>query len=191
MSNNKTISELLYECREYTDKNRGKYDFKIGHCYGDSYDDILSYKNKEDKISILEIGVQKGASLKVWKDFFQNSIIYGVDITDERVFKDGYNFILSDVKASKVLEDLEGINFDIIVDDGSHYLSDVIYTVNNFIDKLNVDGVMIIEDVQNPAKWLGDVKQALSDRNDVVVSTRDLRNGRNYDDFMIVIKKIK
>ncbi len=38
-----------------------------------------------DKLSILEIGVNEGESLRMWKEYFPNSNVYGIDITDERI----------------------------------------------------------------------------------------------------------
>lgn len=50
------------------------------HDYIPLYDKFLSeYRNKD--VKLLEIGIKKGGSIKMWREFFnQNSIIYGLDI---------------------------------------------------------------------------------------------------------------
>ena len=37
-------------------------------------------KNKD--ITLLEIGIKEGASIRMWRDFFINGKIYGIDIND-------------------------------------------------------------------------------------------------------------
>lgn len=163
------ISEIL--AKYETDKVNG-------HCYGDSYDDIFSEFNREDPLNILEIGTQKGGSLLAWKEYFPNAKVTGIDIID--VVKPEYRskditYIVSDVKNYKTDEE-----FDIVIDDGSHFLEDVLYTVENF--KLKKNGVMVIEDTQNVSEWT----EAIAKKRDI--SVRDLRgvNG-NYDDYLILI----
>jgi trans-aconitate methyltransferase len=61
------------------------------------------------------------------------------------------NYIISDIKVFKP----EG-EFDIVIDDGSHQLVDVLFTVRNF--KLKEGGVMVIEDCQHPKNWYRTIK---------------------------------
>lgn len=165
------IAEIL---KQYdTDKNNH-------HSYGDSYDNIFGSFDRNGKLDILEIGVQKGWSLKAWKDYFPNANIVGIDISDTRVHKEGYEFILDDVKNIKLDKE-----FDIIIDDGSHFLEDVLYVTKNF--KLKKDGVMIIEDCQDPDYWIREVLKVVPD--EYTVSYDDLRWIKgHYDDFLIIIR---
>ena len=151
------ISEIL--AKYDTDKVRD-------HSYGDAYNELFNRFNREDKLSILEIGVQKGWSLKAWQDYFPNAEIIGVDIKDEREIKVG-EFILSDVKNYKTDR-----TFDIIIDDGSHFPNDVEFVIKNFKDKLKPNGVMIIEDIQDESLWSG---------------YNLMRCGNNYDDLLLII----
>ena len=177
----KKISEILLKYD--TDKVRG--DKPEGHCYGESYDEIFSQFEDNVDLNLLEIGVQKGGSLLAWKEYFPKSNIYGVDIVDERIYvSDKVNFILSDIKKYKT-----DLKFDIIIDDGSHFYDDVVFVVNNFLDKLKPKGVLVIEDVQSPKKWVSGIEKILP--GGYILETRDLRHVNGYgDDFLIIIKKI-
>lgn len=172
------ISEILL--RYDTDKVRGKK--SEGHCYGESYDEI--FNPFEDNVNLLEIGVQKGASLLAWKEYFPKSNIYGIDIVDERIYiSDEVNFILSDIKKYKT-----DLKFDIIIDDGSHFYDDVVFVVNNFLNKLNPNGVLVIEDVQSPRKWVSGIEKVLPEG--YILETKDLRHINGYgDDFLIIIRR--
>ncbi len=57
--------------------NRTQTD-KPGNGYTRIYYELLKSR-KFDKIHFFEIGVYKGASLKMWEEFFPNGIIYGID----------------------------------------------------------------------------------------------------------------
>ena len=70
-----TLSELVNN--SYTDKN-------TIHSYLNLYQKLLESK-KETAQNILEVGIgdfgeKNGGSIKLWKDYFKNSTIYGLDI---------------------------------------------------------------------------------------------------------------
>lgn len=179
------ISELLLKYSHSTDKNRGMTMEKNGHCYGNSYDKLFLEFDRLEKLNILEIGVEKGASLEVWKEYFPNSNVYGVDIVDNRQYKnDNITFILSDIK--NITDQFDNILFDIIIDDGSHLLSDVLFTVSVYSKKLKKNGILVVEDVQS-TMWISEIEKKLIDG--YFIFSIDLRNVNNYyDDFLVVIK---
>ena len=189
------ISELFNKYG--SDKNEGVLypnDSGRGHTYGKSYDKLFERFDKSSKLNILEIGIQKGGSMVAWNDFFNNSTIYGVDIVDcilPEYRRDGFTYIFDDIKSEETTKILLDKTFDIIIDDGSHYLSDVIFTVSNYLEKLNSGGVMIIEDCQHPEVWLADIQKLVSDNYRIITS--DLRYDRpseQYDNFLIIIERI-
>jgi len=151
-----------------------KYDTdkETHHHYGDSYDELFSVFDRNAHLKILEIGTQKGWSLIAMKKYFPNAQVSGIDIVDVVEHKrPGIEYIVDDVKNIK--DDRE---YDIVIDDGSHFLEDVLYTVNNFKAKL-----MVIEDCQNPEQWLSEIRKVKPEAYGI-----DLRG--NYDDYLIVIK---
>lgn len=131
-----------------------KYDTdkEVFHRYGSTYEDIFKRFNRKAKLDILEIGTQKGGSLLAWKEYFPNANVYGVDVVDvvpEKYRKDTVTRIISDIKDWK--NDME---WDIVIDDGSHYLMDLAYVIPTYSLKLKIGGVLVIEDVRDPALLL-------------------------------------
>ena len=55
-----------------TDKN-------TRHSYLSLYQELLIHK-KETAKNVLEIGINRGGSIKLWNDFFTNADVYGLDI---------------------------------------------------------------------------------------------------------------
>lgn len=186
------LSDLLLNYR--TDKNIGAVEKGKGHLYGRAYDEIFSWFDCTSRLNILEIGVHKGGSLRAWKDFCPNSTVTGVDIVDVRekeYISDDIRFVLSDIKDVDVEKDIGTAGFDVIIDDGSHQIEDVFFVVRNYLGRLNIDGVMVIEDVQVPIKWMALVLwDIINYKNGCFkLQYRDMRKAGLYDDFLIVIKR--
>lgn len=149
------------------------------HCYGDAYDELFSPFDRNAHLNILEVGTQKGGSLCAWKEYFPNSTVTGIDIIDvvkPEYNREGITHIISDINHWDTDQ-----TFDIIIDDGSHALEDILYVIKEFSPKLKKGGLMIVEDVQSPS-WLSDIR--------VPFTVRDMRYIKgSYDDYLIVIQK--
>jgi hypothetical protein len=186
-----TIGKILLNYE--TDKNLGVV--TKGHYYGETYDKIFETFDRNGKLNILEIGVQKGASLQAWKDYFQNSNVYGIDIEDtrlEKYKKENLIFILSDVKNPELKNNplIKDLYFDIIIDDGSHLVEDVLHVVRNFVGLLNVNGYLIIEDVWLPELLFNEVLKIVN-TSTFEVTPVDLRNINGQpDDYLLLIRRI-
>jgi hypothetical protein len=101
---------------------------------------------REEPLKILEIGVAEGASLRMWCDFFPNAEIHGIDVNpDCKVFADNRITIHIGKQGDKDFLDSIGIDFDIVIDDGSHQVSDQIFTFKCLWP--NTKMVYIVEDV--------------------------------------------
>jgi cephalosporin hydroxylase len=97
---------------------------------------------------ILEIGVQGGGSLKIWRDFFPEAEIVGVDTLEScKEFETGnIKIFIGDQADVKFLETLG--NFDIIIDDGGHYMTQQQVSMNTLLaNQLNPGGLYVIEDL--------------------------------------------
>jgi len=118
------------------------------------YDQILArHLDARKPLRLLEIGVQNGGSLEIWKKFLPpGSKIHGIDINPkclELVFSSNdIHFHLGSATDEVFLDRLfDDMNFDIIVDDGSHLSSDIITTFFALFKKINPGGIYIIEDL--------------------------------------------
>ena len=155
------------------------------HSYIEEYERLLSpYRDKN--ITLLEIGIQLGHSIQMWKKYFTNSSIYGVDIRDinhkHLLDNPDYNIITHDATKSSFLEEVTGVTFDIIIDDGSHRFEDQISSFNLLKPLMNPGGIYIIEDVANLDNKISTF-QSLH-KNHEILDRRKIKN--RYDDVLIV-----
>lgn len=162
-----------------------KYDTDkvTGHSYGPAYNEVFSWFDRKAPLDILEIGIQRGGSLCAWQDYFPKAKITGIDIGDvvkPEYRRDNITYIFQDVKNTN----LEG-EFDIIIDDGSHLLEDIIYSIKTYSPKLKKGGVMIVEDVQDAVAWTYNAKRLAPHCE---VTTRDYQEPGRYDNFLIIIR---
>ncbi len=116
------------------------------------------------RINLLEIGVggyentQSGAcSLRIWKRYFPNARIVGIDLFDKTKLSEPRIDIRvcdqTDAAKLKRLSDEYG-GFDIIIDDGSHINEHVIKTFHTLFPLLRQNGIYAIEDTQT-SYWPG------------------------------------
>jgi hypothetical protein len=128
--------------------------------FGKYYEKYLNiYVDKP--IRYLEIGVLKGESLYAMREYFNNAeIIVGIDINPYSIVfeKKEDNIFVEIGKQSNELF-LKKVNdkygkFDVIIDDGSHELDDILSSFNTLFPLLNNNGVYIIENIINIRDYL-------------------------------------
>lgn len=157
------------------------------HSYLEYYDTIFSvYKDKD--INLLEIGIDKGGSLLLWNKYFTpNSNLYGVDVYMQpnlAGLEHIENIVILYKNAYKVNKNfLNGLKFDIIIDDGTHYLNDQITAFEIYKNKLTKDGIFIIEDLQpDGVEYFTKIAQTTS--NCKIIDLTSVKN--RYDDMLFV-----
>ena len=178
---------------KYTDKG-------TTHSYLDLYQKLLS-PIKDTAKNILEIGIgdfgsKNGGSLLLWKSFFTNATIYGVDILSKtRVLDELINdksiqlYCETDAYDKNFIKKLK-VKFDFLLDDGPHTLQSQINFITLYSPLLNDNGILIIEDVQK-IEWLEDLRQNTPEQLKPFIKTYDLRKNKNrYDDIVFTIDKI-
>lgn len=117
------------------------------------YDEIINNNSidRNGKYKILEIGVDTGHGVRALKKYFPNSVIYGLDISEECKIheEENINIIIGSQEDKIVLQQLSEINFDLIIDDGSHNNNHVFKTFDTLFVSLNPTniGLYIVEDV--------------------------------------------
>ena len=103
---------------------------------------------RELPLKILEIGVQSGASLRMWKQYFPKAQIVGIDYYNVDVMEeDRIKVIRGQQNDPKVMEEalLHG-PFDIIIDDGSHQNPDIMASFEYLFPRMKPGGIYVIED---------------------------------------------
>ena len=134
-----------------TDKGSLKHNY-CEH-YSHLIDSLVGDSGRLTKqLTILEIGVACGASLRTWSAYLPKSKIVGIDIREEcqSLCKDVANIeILIGNATSKESLDaiLPDISFDLIIDDGSHISEDINRSFELLWGKINPGGVYAVEDL--------------------------------------------
>ena len=109
-----------------TELSLERYDTdKVAHGYLQRYDQIFG-PWVDKKITLLELGVRRGGSLLLWRDYFPQGTIVGVDIRPVPGFVPPDRVHLFQGSQadrqflSSVAERLAPAGFDIVIDDASH-----------------------------------------------------------------------
>ncbi len=117
------------------------------HRYVDLYERHLS-SNRHRVRRVLEIGVYRGASLQMWRDYFPNAQIYGIDIQASSVSGSRIHTIKGDQSDPALLARVRDLGpFDLIVDDGSHRARELVASFTGLFAELMPDGYYVIEDM--------------------------------------------
>jgi hypothetical protein len=134
--------------------------------YLNEYDRLFG--NQRDRpIRLLELGVQQGNSMLIWKEYFPKATIVGLDCgpRPERFPKDArFHFVQGGQDDPAILDQAiaaAGAPFDIIIDDASHlgYLTARSFSYL-FPVGLNAGGIYVIEDICTAFTPVGDFDAA-------------------------------
>lgn len=173
-----------------TDKN-------TDHTYGPVYEKILAPFRKSSGV-ILELGIGlNGGALRVWRNYFVNAYIVGVDIDHTRMVNDEKR--ISTIRAD--LYDTEELvacvekqvyagSVNVIIDDGPHTMDQQLSCMAALWPFLRTGGLYCIEDASELAeggyektllnRWLPSIKLIYDAR---------VKNNR-HDDAMYVFEKL-
>jgi hypothetical protein len=100
---------------------------------------------------VMEIGVRGGGSVEMWKDYFgEGSRIVGVDIDPvcKEHQRDGIEIFIGSQSDPATIETVFASypKIDIVIDDGSHIMKDMIATFDMVYHRLAPNGVYLLED---------------------------------------------
>lgn len=121
---------------------------KNGHNYLPLYERHFE-KKRFDVKRVVEIGVEAGTSLRLWKDYFPNAEIIGFDIDPACKIheEDRIQVIIGDQTSTADLDRIPG-NADIIIDDGWHTIKSQLFCFEYLVrQKLAETGIYVVEDV--------------------------------------------
>jgi len=123
--------------------------------YFETYHAIFGLRRLQAR-RILEIGVYQGASLRLWKQYFDNAetVIIGIDLDQTCArFDSSHENVHVRIGNQTDAAFLDSVTrefgpFDIIIDDGSHQSSHMIASFNHlFASALKDDGIYLVEDL--------------------------------------------
>ena len=184
-----SLQELVNNSR--TDKN-------TTHTYLPLYNVLLD-RLKDTAQNVLEIGVQTGGSIQLWKNYFSNAKVYGLDILPRHslpqdIFEDSRIIMNVGIDAydTKFFQETfldTHLQFDFMLDDGPHTLESQIQFIKLYSQLLTENGILIIEDVQS-MDWISRLVEETPDHLKQYIQTYDLRKNKNrYDDIVFTIDK--
>ena len=130
-----------------TDKSRLRQDY-LRH-----YERMMA-GFRDRPITLLEIGIDQGASLRTWEIYFPRASIVGVDImpaTQRFARKNVVVEIGSQFDAAFLAGLAQKYAPDIVIDDGSHISEHQIFSFEHLFSCLKPGGLYVVEDIQRGA----------------------------------------
>ncbi|QVL50093.1 MAG: class I SAM-dependent methyltransferase [Thiocapsa sp.] len=165
------------------------------HSYANHYQKHFQSR-RHAHLNLLEIGIggynhptKGGASLRMWKYYFPNAQVHGIDIYDKKSLEEHRITIHqgSQEDESFLREVVENMgSLDIVIDDGSHINTHVIKSFEVLFPLLSEGGIYIIEDMQT-AYWpsYGGKLSPKDPGYSMVDFLKERIDGLNHLDFLI------
>lgn len=164
-------------------------DKHTSHSYGTVYADLFA-PIRTTAEWVFEIGVCEGNSLRAWREYFSRATIVGMDNEDRWIYGattgERIEVYLGDQKLESdvtVHARTRGIQYDVVIDDGSHDVRDQVLSLFYLWPYLKPGGFYVIEDVQYEHQfpcWGAIAGAKVLDRRSV--------KGR-FDDIMVIVQK--
>lgn len=141
--------ESVNELKAFFMKNTDKSIDKWLH-YFEIYDKNFK-KYKDRAVNVLEIGVGKGGSSKMWRSYFgEKANIYAIEINPDAKAYEAERikiFIGDQADRQFIREVLSKIpQIDIVIDDGGHTTNQQITSFEEIYPTMSVDGMYLVED---------------------------------------------
>jgi hypothetical protein len=176
--------------------------------YGHGFTSVYNtYFEQYTNPRILEIGVYNGASMETYNEFFNYRCnIVGVDNGEQLGYMSTHpniQIVIADQDRPVELANAVGGMYDIILDDGSHFVEHQINCYEVLKQKVNKGGIYIIEDlhccyhsfynpnnVKNTIEYLQDLKNNLPEyiESIEIFSDKPLAQATNTSHITSVIK---
>lgn len=170
---------------------------KVLHGFIPIYETYFSGR-RESIRHILEIGVFFGSSIQMWRDYFPKAVIHGMDSFqghqgNGQIFANADNFWnqwqngnvtqserirlyrydqsqLGELDAFVDSLRRQGIQFDAILDDGSHLMRDQQITLGKLWTLIRPGGCFIMEDLHTSLSHAGDYHDILPDKSNTTLT---------------------
>ena len=142
--------------REMFETKTGNLVNKPPH-YFDVYDTHFS-KFRNTDVHILEIGVDSGGSLDLWRSYFgPKAKIFGIDVNPacKDLERHGYKIFIGSQSDKQFLRRVvdSASRIDIMIDDGGHRMEQQILTFEVMFERISEQGYYVCEDIST-SYWL-------------------------------------
>lgn len=179
------------------DSDKGpKLHYFTGH-YRDAFAPM-----RTEPITLLEIGIHRGGSLQMWRRYFRQGRIVGIDLKLPDLQIPEVEMYIGDQSDRAFLASLVSRcgGFDIVIDDGSHVASHIAVSFDVLFDALRPGGWYVIEDLAT-SYWPGqeggppgtpgtavDLVRGLVDRTQPESGIHDIEELRIFDNIVFIRK---
>jgi SAM-dependent methyltransferase len=138
-----TLADLMRQTRYDTDKDDG---------YLENYEEFFG-PIRDKNIKLLELGINTGGSLLLWRDYFTRGVIAGLDsapvtLDDATGRVHTYQGLQQDCELlDRIAREIAPDGFDIVIDDASHIAEFSRISFGHiFLHHLRPGGIYVIED---------------------------------------------
>lgn len=144
----KSIAEIFRSHAEFNSEGRhvNGTDKQSNHNYGDAYEEL--FPDRSAVKLMMEVGVADGSCLRAWKEIFPNATVVGMDIhPSDKAIGSRIEFYLGDMGSLRdCRRAAQGRQFDLIVEDGTHYLVDTLRSLLFLWPFVKKGGLYVIEE---------------------------------------------
>lgn len=203
--------------RSYLGKTGPRMLIKMDH-YLDVYHELIGSWQGRSDVNFLEIGVYKGGSLGLWRDFFGTNAkltFLDIDPACKQLEIPGTHIEIGDQSDREFLKRIakERGPFNLIVDDGGHKMDQQTISFETLWPALSDGGLYVIEDThtsywpgfgggfRNPKSFMERMKDLVdrmhswyTDQDEIFPfheAARQIRSVRFYDSMIVVEKQLK
>jgi SAM-dependent methyltransferase len=142
----------------------------LKHPYTPVYDFLFS-SLRHREINVGEVGIEKNASMRCWRDYFSKARLWGWEYHLDKISAaladdlENTEYLFMDVRDEESIQEQfakAGVLFDIIIEDSTHVFEDQIRVTKQVHKFLAPGGFFVIEDVFRQ-RSLADYQEALAD----------------------------
>ncbi|MBN2369897.1 MAG: class I SAM-dependent methyltransferase [Vicinamibacteria bacterium] len=119
------------------------------HRYIELFEQLFRF-HRNQPLRILEIGIAEGWSLRLWERYFPRAAVYGIDIDHSDLRSPRITTFVADQSDRRQLQkflEAHGGDFNVIIDDGGHTMSQQQISFGHLFPQVVPGGYYIIEDV--------------------------------------------